>query len=449
MQLADLRGKKVAIWGAGVEASAVLHALDRSGIDASVVVTDDSPTGNATLEGRTILRGAMAVDALTAAEVIVRSPGVSPYRPDAQRVLAAADFHTTATRLWFAGDHASTIAVTGTKGKSTTASLIAHLLNALGVDARLAGNIGRSPLDYFGEPQPQWWVLELSSYQTSDLEFSPEVGVLTSLSPEHLDWHGSYESYVRDKLNLFKHRSDIRSVVNCDDAGATEVQRRLPGEVYAANTEGNVRVENGQFYDADEPLFSADALRLIGTHNRSLAATALTAIKAAGFDLVANRSPLAEALTLFEPLEYRLQPISDTGGVMWVDDGLSTTPVATMAALDAFADRPATVLVGGHDRGLDYRNFAEYVTANAERLTIITMPDSGDRIAAAISNRRLDSYPDLVVAATNLEEAVRLAADLTPVGGVVLLSPAAPSFGRFTSYKERSQAYRQAVAALD
>ena len=148
---------------------------------------------------------------LSLCDVVVRSPGVSRYRPEAEALAAAGVEMTTGTRLWFAEHPAArAIGITGTKGKSTTASLVAHMAGRLGLDVRLAGNIGVPLASFLGPAdaaEPDLWVLELSSFQTSDLDASPSVGVLLNLYREHTDWHGTPERYRADKLNLFAHRA--------------------------------------------------------------------------------------------------------------------------------------------------------------------------------------------------------------------------------------------------
>ena len=158
---------------------------------------DENHAGDQSVEGIQVERFDPAV--LDEADVIVRSPGVSKYKPELQGRIVA-----TATNLWFAEPHAPVIAYTGTKGKSTSSSLTAHVLNALGIKAALAGNIGQSPLDLLDEPEPDFWVLELSSFQTSDLQGTPNVAAITSFSPEHLDWHKSVDNYREDKVRLLE-----------------------------------------------------------------------------------------------------------------------------------------------------------------------------------------------------------------------------------------------------
>lgn len=414
MRLSELKNRKVVIWGTGREAGSVIRALKLRNIDAAVTVIDEKP--GAMLDG--IEAKPVDIDIIAAADVVVRSPGVSRYRSELTHAKAV----TTATNLWFGEEHAPIIAITGTKGKSTTSSLIAHVMAALGMRVQLAGNIGQSPLDLLGEPEPEWWILELSSYQTSDMDGAVDIGVLTSLSPEHLDWHGGYERYVDDKLRLLA-GAKLR-IINTADPG-----------VQAAS-------------DGLHPFIGPDTAipplpsKLLGQHNDQLTRLALTAIAETGIDLQQRQNEIAAALSTFDPLPHRLQPVFERNGITYVNDSLSTTPVATMAAIDAFGNRPVTVLVGGYDRGLSYEDFGEYVRAH-DNVVLVTLPDSGHRISAAAG------VPKRTIEAVDMRDAVIRARAVTPEGGVILLSPGAPSFGHFVDYAERGDAFARAARSLD
>ncbi len=446
MKLQDLNGKKVAIWGAGREATTLCRAIKLRGVQADIAIYDESGNDSQPISNITPTSDFSAVEN---ADVVVLSPGVSRYRAE---VMSLSPKLTSATDLFFGEGYEHVIGVTGTKGKSTTSALIAHLLAATGLTTQLAGNIGRSPIDYVndGDP-PDWWVLELSSFQTSSLNDSPQIGVFTTLSPEHLDWHGSFERYRTDKLNMFAHKPNMTSVVNVDDPTLSQLADRLPNPIkVGANQEqsspGGVVVKNGSFYVDGKELFSTDALRLLGRHNKKLACLALSAVGATGVDLHALRTTIANALFAFEPLAHRLSPIATINGVSYVDDGLATTPIAAMAALDAFDTQRITILLGGYDRGASYKDLCAMI-GGLEHVQVITMPANGPQIGALLVETNPDAK-DRLHEATSLEDAVKKAAEITPEGGVVLLSPAAASFGAFRDYVERSEAFTRYVLQL-
>ncbi|SCG43562.1 UDP-N-acetylmuramoylalanine--D-glutamate ligase [Micromonospora echinaurantiaca] len=444
MRLSDLRGRTVAVWGAGREGRAAVTAIAAHG-PAGLVAVDDSanflslPWDGPLAEAAPLVVGEEGFARLVAADVVVRSPGVPQTHPWLVELRRRGVTVTQGTALWMA-DHAErTIGVTGSKGKSTTSSLISHLLAAVDRPNVFGGNIGVPTLDL---PEAELYVLELSSYQCSDLTDSPRVAVVTALFPEHLDAHGGEAEYYRDKLNLIAYGprtvvvngNDPRLAFELGDRAAVRAGRPDTAHV-AAGPDGDP-----WFHLVDQPLFPRAVLPLVGRHNESNLCVALAVLDAVGVDVVARKDTLAVAVAGFQGLAHRLTEIADPSGLTFVDDTLATSPYAAMHAIDAYEGRPLTVIVGGADRGLDYSPLREHL---AEReLIVIGIPDSGGRIVEALAG--LPKVRTEVV--DELVDAVRLARELTPAGGVVLLSPAAPSYGRFRNFEHRSEVFAQAVA---
>jgi UDP-N-acetylmuramoylalanine--D-glutamate ligase len=441
MRVSELDGARIGLWGAGREAAATFRAL---GAPASVVVATDAPADASAAErfpGAKFVCGPDAWRSLAECEVVVRSPGVSRYREDVIAVRDAGVTLTTGTNLWFAehGDE-PIVGVTGTKGKSTTASLVHRLATAAGVRAELAGNIGRPLLDVLWPQQaPELWVLELSSYQTADLDRSPSIAAVVNLYREHLDWHVTEDAYVADKLNLLRHGPQVE-VLNGRDArlmqlagtegGARRVLFGVPGGFDVADgavvRDGAVVVEMG-------------ATALLGGHNALNVAAALAAAEAAG---ALPGDPQA-AIAGFEPLAHRLQTVARTDGVTYVDDSISTTPESAVAALQALPDEPIVLLVGGQDRGQDFASLADAVATHGHVRGVVGLPDNGPRALDAIAARGGTAIPTRM--ADDLEHAVRLARAIVGDAGTILLSPAAPSYGRFTDFIARGEAFRAAA----
>jgi UDP-N-acetylmuramoylalanine-D-glutamate ligase len=391
VKFSELDGKRVALWGLGRETRAFRAQLEQRHPGARIsAIIDDS-----TAEDE-------AAAALAQADVLVRSPGVSIYKPLIKQARERGTVVTTATGLWLAqrgGEHV--IGVTGTKGKSTTATVIAHLLGQL-TPVELAGNIGRPVIELLDTSIDTWVVCELSSYQIADLTVGPEVAVLTNLSREHTDWHRSEQQYRTDKLRVFE----------------------LPGVRAAVRPLG----DRGGW-----PLVLApEQIPLRGRHNAENVSAAVAAIEAAGFVV----PPLPGALAGLEPLPHRLQTVhTDARGVEWVDDSISTTPESAIAALEAFADRAVVLIAGGSERDQDYDRLGAIVAARAADTCLILQPDTGRRIGAAAASHGF--APDRMSTAGDMREAIRQAAELIAAGGVVLLSPAAPSFNAYASFEER------------
>jgi UDP-N-acetylmuramoylalanine--D-glutamate ligase len=314
---------------------------------------------------------------------------------------------TSLLNLWFADQPtACTICVTGTKGKSTTAALIAHILCGTGRHAALAGNIG-VPVTELPREGLEFAVIEVSSYQAADLAGTCDLAVLTMLAQEHLDWHGSIEAYQRDKLNLLRHARHC--IVNADARAAVSGL----GDVAFFDPRLNVELANRY---------------LARAHNQSNLSAALAVAEHLGID---RREALRTAED-FSPLPHRQQEIGEIDGVLYVDDSISTTPESAIAALDVYRDRPVSIIIGGQDRGIDYSALVDRLGA-APPHVIILLDASGRRIASLLP--RLPS----VQVAQSMREAVEIARKTTPRGGVILLSPAAPSYGMYRSFIERGE----------
>jgi UDP-N-acetylmuramoylalanine-D-glutamate ligase len=396
VKFSELDGKRIALWGIGRETNAFLTQLAQRLPDATLSGTIDDST-----------HPDVARALLGDADVLVRSPGVSLYKPLIQQAVEAGTTVTTPTGLWLAergGEHV--IGVTGTKGKSTTATVIAHLLGQV-MPVELAGNIGRPVIELLdmdagagGGNQKTWVVCELSSYQIADLTVGPEVAVMTNLSREHTDWHGSEQQYRADKLRIFE----------------------LPGTRVAVMPP-----------EAGWPvLFGPEQIPLRGAHNARNVTAAITAIEAAGLLL----PPLPQALAGLTALPHRLQTVhTDAGGTEWIDDSISTTPESTIAALEAFADRAVVLIAGGSDRGQDYDRLGLTLAARTAATELILLPETGPAIAGTAASH---GYAEDRMSTTgDMREATRLAVQLATPGSVVLLSPAAPSFNQYANFEQR------------
>ncbi|MEO7073127.1 MAG: UDP-N-acetylmuramoyl-L-alanine--D-glutamate ligase [Rhodanobacter sp.] len=444
MRIADLAGQRVGIWGFGREAHAVIHALRvrvptlALTLLCSAAEADSARAFDPVL---TIIIGEPDAAQLASFDIVVKSPGISAYKP---ALLEAADrgtCFTSGTALWFA-EHSiekqpdeRVIGITGTKGKSTTSAMVAHLARSLGVRTALAGNIGL-PLLTLLDQRAELWVIELSSFQTGDA--GPlALGVVTSLYEEHLDWHGSRERYVADKLKLADASQQL--LVNGGQP--------LLLEKTAAHGNRITFADGAPWHVADaficrqqRKVFDITRLHAPGLHNALNACAALAALEAIGLDALAA----APALASFRPLPHRLQPLGESGGWHWVNDSISTTPLATLAALESLHDRAVTVLVGGHDRGLDWTPFVE-VVCKAPPNAIVCMGGNGGRIADAL---RAGGVSCPMSRVDDLASAVSEAKARTPEGGVILLSPGAPSFDQFKDYAERGRRF-SALAGFD
>ncbi|MFT3756360.1 MAG: UDP-N-acetylmuramoyl-L-alanine--D-glutamate ligase [Pseudoxanthomonas sp.] len=449
MKLSQLEPLDVALWGWGREGHAAYRAIRAHAPGKPLTlfcapgeVDDAKALGDANLHVETDA----TAERLSAFDVVIKSPGISPYKPEAMIAASNGTRFIGGTALWCAehadadGFIANAACVTGTKGKSTTTALLAHLLRAGGHRAALAGNIGLPLLEVLEpQPAPDFWTIELSSYQTRDVARSgarPQVAVVLNIFPEHLDWHGSHEKYVEDKLALVTEGKPRIAVLNAADP-FLNVLRLADSEVHWFNRADGWHLRGDDLYRGDVLVMDTLPVPLPGRHNRGNLCAALAAIEALGVEAL----PLARAALDFKPLPHRLQTLGEHDGCVFVNDSISTTPHATLAALDCFREQPVAVLVGGHDRGLPWQDFADQVGQHPPR-AIVTMGANGPRIhelLAPLAQRGLFK----LAAAHDLSDAVAQAKSLLGGAGVILLSPGAPSFGAYKDYVARGRHFAE------
>ncbi len=450
LRLADLADARVAIWGYGREGRAALKELRRR-FPSKPLTLFCSPAEALTVAAREqaapavdIVTGTPDMQALAHFDIVIKSPGISPYKSPAPEAAHAGVRFTSGTALWFAENpRARTICVTGTKGKSTVAALIAHILRMGGLRVALAGNIGLPLLDLLDvggmdqEPTPDWWVIELSSFQTRDFDGAPTIAVINNLYEEHLDWHGSRARYIADKLAIAAHAERI--VVNAQPVLLAAIESSAQRSLFGSPVGWHV-ADNAICRGADRVL-PLPALPLPGLHNAQNVCAALAAIDATGLDA----ELLAGHVATFKPLPHRLQALGARGEIVYINDSIATTPYATIEALLSLADRATTVLVGGFDRGVSWRAFVEHV-ARHPPTAIVTMGANGAAIAAALAAVAAPGFT--LASSASLADAVARAQALTPPGGTILLSPGAPSFDQFRDYAERGREFAR-LAGFD
>jgi UDP-N-acetylmuramoylalanine--D-glutamate ligase len=458
MRFADLEDAGVAVWGCGREGRSVLAAMRRRlpGKSLTLYCTPDEaaalPDASRPSPSRHELHrdgfDSHAIDvrteppdadALSSHDVVIKSPGISAYKPEVLAARERGTCFTSGTALWFgenvSGAGARVVAVTGTKGKSTTTAMIAHSARSLGIRTALAGNIGLPLLDLDSQ-RADLWAIELSSFQTG--EAGPvEVGVVVSLGEEHLDWHGTRERYVADKLKL----ADVSRtlLVDADSALLMERTATHPRRALFGVADG-WHVAAGAIHRGREALVALADLPLHGLHNARNACAALAAIELLGFDARTAAASLRE----FQPLPHRLTALGVRDGFDWIDDSISTTPDAALAALQTLPGRAVTLILGGFDRGLGWDAFARALAVQPPR-SVVTQGAAGPRIARVLHETRVGCA---IEQAADLAGAIARARELTPAAGVVLLSPGAPSFDQFRDYAERGRTFAR-LAGFD
>lgn len=442
MRFDELAGQEVVIWGAGREGRAAHAELVRRGVSATIAVTgggiapDD--LGDAAVDGEA------ALERLLSADVVVKSPGIPRTSPDFLRLMDRGVRLTSLMDLWLNENADRVIAVTGTKGKSTTSTLIRHLLDALGYRATLAGNVGIAVAGDL-DPEVRAAVTEVSSYQASDLTVSPRVAVLTSLYPEHLPWHGGYERYVADKLNLVAHGPEV-VVVPSPEHELFDLVAERAGERTRVLTpqELGIRAHDDRLVWDGVGELSSDDFGLRGAHNLVNAGLALAAVHAFTGMGDEDRARALDAVRSFAPLQHRLEVIPSTDGRVWVDDSLATAPQAVVAALTAYSDARVTLIAGGAERDLPFSPLIDYLADRGEAfpVRVVGTGPAGARLIAESGARvpRMEQAEDFA-------DALARARSGSVEGEVILLSPGAPSFDEFADYEARAAVFRTTAEA--
>lgn len=427
-------GCTVGIYGLGREGQANLQAALARGLDP--VLVDDKP-GWPDIDGRPILTTIPdGLNALLRCDVVVKAPGISRYGETVKLLLRAGVNVVGGVGLWLQeADRSKVLCITGTKGKSTTAAIAGHLLTRFGYQCLLGGNIGLPPHGLDAAGVYDYWVIEVSSYQATDLACSPPVVAVTSLHPDHLPWHGDIlENYFRDKLSAASQPGAEFTVVN-GDSDLLRSRAHLLGP--------HIRwVQDADASDVDW----IGLLRLHGAHNRRNALIARASLMAMGVEEACDEEQMKMAAEGFKALPSRLSLIGTVDGVAFIDDNLSTNVLSTVAAVQAFPDRRVALIVGGQSRGINYWPLGIALRSRVTGLLLVTVPDNGPDIRHQVDAADPGNYVK-TLNARDLMEAVRYGYQWARPDGIVLLSPAAPSFGQFRDYHERGAVFAAAMEA--
>ncbi|HLW24979.1 MAG TPA: UDP-N-acetylmuramoyl-L-alanine--D-glutamate ligase [Steroidobacteraceae bacterium] len=410
--------------------------------------------------------GGFDLSALDRASEVVLSPGVSPREPIVREARRRGIPVIGDIELFARAARAPVIAVTGTNGKSTVTSLVAHMAASAGRRVLAGGNLGEPALDLIEQPTPELYVLELSSYQLESTEsLAPQAAALLNVSPDHLDRYASIEEYVRAKARILRHAAT--AVLNADDPRVSALAPLAPGRTLrfslgpaaggaaggavggaVAAAAGAVAGAVAEFTlvgrgDADaawlavrgRPLLPLSALKIKGLHNAANALAALALGEAAGLSLEA----MSSALETFPGLPHRSVLVGEFGGVRYVDDSKGTNVGATLAAVAGFAG-PLVLIAGGEGKGQDFSPLASAFRGKVRHLVLI------GKDARALEAALRGVSP--IEHATTLEDAVAAAARAARPGDTVLLSPACASLDMFRDYAERGEKFAAAVRAL-
>lgn len=432
-QLLDFfKDKKVLILGFGREGRSTLELIKGFGC-AKITIADKNAVDAA--DGFAAVTGDNYLSELEGDyDVIMKSPGIALF--DVPERIKAKITGQTDLLLRFCEN--TVIGITGTKGKSTTSSLICHILNKCGFDARLIGNIGVPPLAEIDSFKPETVIIcEMSCHQLEYVKASPDIAVLLNVYEEHLDHYKDFAAYKYAKENIFRFLGENGTLIYNTDCFSDEISA-LPCEKLSAGLDENADI------CADMDGISVCGVRipaeliktrLAGHHNLYNIAVALACAVQVGCEL----DSALEAVADFSGLEHRLELVRTVDGVKYVNDSISTIPAAAISAVNAFSGAD-TLIIGGMDRGIDYKALIDFLNDGAVA-NVICLKDSGYRIAKGLDGTKMNVY-----LAQDLPDAVSYAAKVTKL--CCILSPAAASYGFYKNFEERGQHFKELVKAL-
>lgn len=431
---------KIAIAGYGLEGEENYNYWAAQD-EHDITIVDEKETPDRPLpDGVKTMLGAGVFDKLHGFDTVIRTAGLSPYKIKTDGKI------WSATNEFFEKCPATIIGITGTKGKGTTSSLIAAILEAAGKKVWLVGNIGvpaLETLEHIGSEDVV--VFEISSFQLWDAERSPHIAVILYIEPEHLNVHTDMNDYVGAKSHIrqYQTRNDICIYHPINTYSRQAARTSDIGKLirYGVNDDGGVYEREGKFYQNEQVICSTDVLQILGAHNIDNACAAVTAVRA--YDPHITIDAIQKGLHNFTGLPHRLQFVRNVYGVRYYDDSIATTPSSAIAALRAISG-PKVIILGGSFKGSDFSELAKELVI--QKAKAILIGDEAETIAAASASVGFTDYE--IHTSPTMPAIVNRARALSVDGGAVLLSPASASFGLFKNYIDRGDQFARAVASL-
>ena len=452
-------GKRVAIIGVGVSNLPLLDYFYEH--KAKVTVFDNRELDNIDQEAIDKINkyemlyyfGKNNLTYLQNFDIIFRSPSAMPFLPEIEKEVERGAILTSEIEMVMMLCPGTIIGVTGSDGKTTTTSLIYEILKQKGYRCFLGGNIGIPLFTKIEEMRPEdIVVLELSSFQLMDMQVSPQISVVTNISPNHLNVHRSYEEYIEAKKNIFMYQKETGTVVlNYDNEITRSFAKDAKGKVLFFSSKGNIPNEGYVYEDGimkqcrangiREQLLSVKEIPLRGVHNYENICAALAATSS----LVDTKNQL-QAIKKFKGVEHRIELVREINGVKWYNDSIGTSPSRTMAGLSSF-DENIVLIAGGYDKHLDYAPIGKPIVDKVG--TLILMGATADKIEKAVQDELLRQGKQMpIYRCDTLEQTVNLAHEKAKPGDVVLFSPASASFDLFKNFEERGNLFKELVKKL-
>lgn len=434
---AKLKSKKILILGYGREGKSTYHFI-RKHFPEMIIGVYDKNVITDVLEHVIFHSGSSYQEILSDYEVIIKSPGIvfnSRNSKDLKKL-------TSQTDLFLEFYSGQTIGITGTKGKSTTSSLLYHVLQSTGRDVLLAGNIGIPVFDVLEKIHEDTLVVfELSSHQLEFVTHSPHIGLHLNVFEEHLDHYGTFEKYAAAKENIYKfmQKGDL-FVCNKEFVDPGKHCKADILTISGSSPQADVAVmDNRIIYQENILTVNEDDILLKGRHNIYNIGAAYSIAQFVGL----STEEFYEAVKTFRPLPHRLEYVGEVNGVKFYNDSISTICETTIQGINSIKNI-ATVILGGMDRGIEYKPLVDFLL-ESEVKNLILMPDTGFRIQNLIMNSGISHETKEIIMVANVEEAVKTAKQVTPSGMTCLFSPAAASYGFFKNFEERGEVFKKFV----
>lgn len=373
-------------------------------------------------------------------DIIFRSPGCLPSREELQEEISRGAYVTTEVAEVVRLTPSKVIGITGSDGKTTTTTLINLVLKANGYNTYLGGNIG-TPLftQIENMKEDDIVVLELSSFQLMDMKTSPEIAVITNISPNHLDKHKDYEEYIKAKENIFRNNDGIL-VLNYDNEVTNKITSSREIRYFSRETTTNAfYIHENNIYFQGKLIIDTSQLQIKGLHNYENICACLSAI----YDMI-DLDTSVKAITDFKGVEHRIEFVREINGVKWYNDSVSSSPTRTIAGLNSFKEK-IVLIAGGYDKNLDYTPLAEPILKKVSKL--ILFGNTKDKIYQAVINKKKEESLDIYICNT-LEEVVSIAHQVSIPKEIVLFSPASASFDMFKNFADRGKQFKDLVNKL-
>ena len=432
---------KVAIIGLGVSNLPLLDYLYNLGCKDVVLFNDKEISVDVSKYGYQVYEGDGYLDHLVGFDIIFRAPGCLPSQEELVREKERGAYITTEVEEVLKLSPAKTIGVTGSDGKTTTTTLIDLVLRSNGYKTYLGGNIGVPLFTKIGEmTKDDVVVLELSSFQLMDMDVSPDIAVITNISPNHLDKHKDYQEYIDAKKCIFKNNGNGILVLNHDNEITSKFTSSREIRYFSRYEETNAfYVMNGMICYKGKEVFDTKKLHIRGVHNHENICACMSAV----IDMV-DMEKSFQAISEFKGVEHRLEFVREVDGVKWYNDSVSSSPTRTIAGLNSYNER-IVLIAGGYDKNLDYTPLARPILDKVSKLILFgaTKNKIYDAVMKEKSSENIEIYVE-----DGLDEVIARAREVAVPGEVVLFSPASASFDMFKNFADRGDKFKEKVRSL-